>query len=119
VTGIAVVPPLVFGADPLAALIALAALAASRRDRVPWIGTDLVFAATAATTRRDARPDPENSLVQALFCRTRPTRWTSPGCRSAYPRGIDRRSSRRRAVAGRPGAIWRGVSTPSWRCSPT
>jgi hypothetical protein len=48
VTGLAVAPPLMFVTDTLAALIALAALVASRRDRVRWIGTGLVFVATGA-----------------------------------------------------------------------
>jgi signal transduction histidine kinase len=67
VTAVAVAPPLLFIADTLAALIALAALAASRRDRVLWAGAGLVFAATALTTLRDAPRDPENSLTQVVF----------------------------------------------------
>lgn len=67
VTAIAVAPPLLLVADTLATLIALAALAASRRDRILWAGTTLVFTATALATWRDARRDPELSLVQSLF----------------------------------------------------
>lgn len=67
VTAVAVAPPLLFVSDTLAGLIALAALAASRRDRVLVAGTTLVFAATALATWRDARRDPEFSLVQVMF----------------------------------------------------
>lgn len=67
ITGLAVIPPLLLVADTLAALIALAALAASRRDRVLWGGAVLVFAATAVATARDADRDPEFSVVQVLF----------------------------------------------------
>ncbi|SFA81701.1 Histidine kinase [Amycolatopsis marina] len=67
VTGIAVVPPLVFVADALAALIALAALAASRRDHVLWLGTAAVYAATAVALAHDAGRDPEVSPLQWLF----------------------------------------------------
>jgi signal transduction histidine kinase len=67
VTGIAVAPPLLLVADTLAALIALAALAATRRDRVVWAAAGLVFAATMLTTWRDARRDPELSVVQIAF----------------------------------------------------
>lgn len=67
VTGIAVVPPLLFVADALAALIALAALASHRRDRFLVAGTSLVFAATALATGRDAGRDPDVSLVQMLL----------------------------------------------------
>lgn len=65
VTGITIVPPLFLLADSLAALIALAALAASRRDRVLWAGTILVFVATAVALERDAGRHPEASLLKA------------------------------------------------------
>ncbi|MDV6012332.1 histidine kinase [Haloechinothrix sp. LS1_15] len=67
VTGIAVIPPLLLVAEALAALIALAALAASRRDRVLWLGVVLVLAGTTLAVRRDARREPDLSVVQALF----------------------------------------------------
>ncbi|MFL6118999.1 sensor histidine kinase [Actinophytocola sp.] len=53
VCGIALVPPFLLS-DALAALVALAALAAARRDRVLWLGGALVFAATALAVSRDA-----------------------------------------------------------------
>src|SRR5438105_14689797 len=46
VTAIAVVPALLLTADSMAALIALAALAAHRRDRMLWAGGALVYLAT-------------------------------------------------------------------------
>jgi signal transduction histidine kinase len=58
VTGIALVPSLVLTADAMAALIALAALAAARRDRMLWLGGALVYAATALALWRDASWDP-------------------------------------------------------------
>jgi len=56
VTGIAVVPGLIFYSDALAALISLAALAANRRDRMLWLGTAAVFAASVRVAWRDLRP---------------------------------------------------------------
>jgi signal transduction histidine kinase len=53
VTGIALVPSLVLTSGAAAALIALAALAAARRDRVLWLGGALAYAATALTLWRD------------------------------------------------------------------
>lgn len=53
VTGIAVVPSLVFASDALAALISLAALAAHRRDYVLWAGTAVVYGASTLTAWRD------------------------------------------------------------------
>lgn len=67
VTSIAVVPPLVFITDALAALIALAALAASRRDHMLWLATAAVYAATAVALGHDARREPEVSPLQWLF----------------------------------------------------
>jgi signal transduction histidine kinase len=66
VTGIAVVPPLVFVADSLAALIALAALAAARRDRVLWMATSVVYTATAVALGYDAKRGPD-SMMQTIF----------------------------------------------------
>jgi signal transduction histidine kinase len=54
VLGIALVPPLLLPSDAMAALIALAALAAARRDYVLWLATPLVFAGTALALWRDA-----------------------------------------------------------------
>lgn len=51
---IALVPPLLFRSDALAALIALAALAAHRRDRLLWTGSVLVYLATAWALFGDA-----------------------------------------------------------------
>jgi signal transduction histidine kinase len=53
VCGIALVPPLV-GSDAMAALIALAALAAARRDRVLWLGVPLVYGVSVLALWRDA-----------------------------------------------------------------
>ncbi|SNR52686.1 Signal transduction histidine kinase [Haloechinothrix alba] len=64
VTGIAIVPPLLLIAEALAALIALAALAASRRDHVLWAGTTFVFVATILAVERDANRHPEISVMQ-------------------------------------------------------
>lgn len=54
VLGIALVPPLMFRSDALAALIALAALAAHRRDRLLWTGSVLTYLATAWALFGDA-----------------------------------------------------------------
>lgn len=67
VTGVAIVPPLLFITDALAALIAMAALAASRRDYVLWLGVAAVYAATAVAVGHDAGRHPEYSPVQWLF----------------------------------------------------
>jgi len=53
VCGLTLVPPLL-ASDALAALIALAALAAVRRDRLLWLATPLVYAVTAVAVWRDA-----------------------------------------------------------------
>ncbi|WP_020667418.1 sensor histidine kinase [Amycolatopsis nigrescens] len=63
VAGIALVPSLLLTADSMAALIALAALAANRRDRVLWAGTAAVFAATALAVWRDANRDPSVTVA--------------------------------------------------------
>ncbi|WP_179956759.1 sensor histidine kinase [Amycolatopsis anabasis] len=63
VTGVAAVPPLLLAADSLAALIALAALAAHRRDRVLWAGGAIVYAATALAVWRDAHRNPEVTVA--------------------------------------------------------
>ncbi|MFD8494802.1 sensor histidine kinase [Amycolatopsis sp. NPDC059657] len=62
ITGIALLPPLVLVGDSMAALIALAALAARRRDHVLWIGAALVTAATARAVARDAY-NPETTIA--------------------------------------------------------
>ena len=53
VFGIALVPPLL-ASDAMALLIALAALAAKRRDSMLWLAGVLVFAATVFAVWRDA-----------------------------------------------------------------
>jgi len=67
VTGIALIPPLLFGYESLAALIALAALAAARRDRVLWAATAAVYAGTALAVARDAGRDPEITIFGMLI----------------------------------------------------
>lgn len=52
VCGLALVPPLL-GSDALAALIALAAVAAARRDRLLWLATPLVYTATGIALWRE------------------------------------------------------------------
>jgi signal transduction histidine kinase len=54
VCGLTLIPALLLTSDSMAALIALAALAAARRDRVLWLGGFLVYAATALAVWRDA-----------------------------------------------------------------
>ncbi|ASR36057.1 hypothetical protein BAY61_14780 [Prauserella marina] len=66
VTAVAVAPPLLLGADSLAALIALAALAASRRDWVLWVGGVLVFTATALAVGRDLGRHPDVTIAGEL-----------------------------------------------------
>ncbi|MGC7097051.1 sensor histidine kinase [Amycolatopsis lurida] len=66
VTGIALVPSLLLGADALAALIALAALAASRRDLWLWAGAGSVYSATALALARDANRHEEVSIAGAI-----------------------------------------------------
>lgn len=63
----AVAPPLVFVTDSLAALVALAAVAARRRDHVLWAIAAVVFLATLIAVERDARRDPEYSPMQWVF----------------------------------------------------
>ncbi|MFC3450969.1 sensor histidine kinase [Amycolatopsis speibonae] len=63
VLGIALVPPLCFRSDALAALVALAALAAHRRDRLMWIGSVLVYLATAWALFGDANRHPEVTVA--------------------------------------------------------
>jgi signal transduction histidine kinase len=53
VLGIALVPPLM-ASDAMAALIALAALAARRRDYFLWLGTTMVYVVTTLAVWRDA-----------------------------------------------------------------
>jgi signal transduction histidine kinase len=63
VLGIALVPPLLMTADSAAALIALAAFAAARRDRLLWLAGTLTYAATALAVWRDAGWDPYVSVA--------------------------------------------------------
>jgi signal transduction histidine kinase len=62
VCGFALVPPLLLS-DSMAALIALAALAAARRDRLLWIGGALVYAVTTLAVWRDAGWHEEVSIL--------------------------------------------------------
>lgn len=66
VWGIALVPPLL-ASDAMAALIALAALAAARRDRLLWLAGALVFAATAIAVWRDAGWHEEAQIIGQLI----------------------------------------------------
>lgn len=66
VLGIALVPPLLFRSDALAALIALialAALASHRRDRLLWTGTLLTYVATAWALFGDANRHPDVTVA--------------------------------------------------------
>jgi signal transduction histidine kinase len=67
VLGIALVPALLLTSDALAALIALAALAAARRDRLLWLATPLVFAATALALWRDAGWEEQSQILGSLI----------------------------------------------------
>ncbi len=67
VTAIAVVPPLLMRAEALAALIALAALAANRRDKVLWAAGTVVFVATGLAIWRDAGRDPGSTIAGQLM----------------------------------------------------
>ncbi|GAA4528808.1 sensor histidine kinase [Amycolatopsis samaneae] len=69
VTGIALVPSLVFGFESLAALIALAALAAARRDRLLPLAAIAVYAATALALWHDAHRHPDVTVVGGLIGR--------------------------------------------------
>lgn len=66
VTGLTLIPP-VLAAPSLSALIALAALAASRRERTLWFGTAGVFAVTVWTMWLDTRRSVPASLLQEMF----------------------------------------------------
>ncbi|WP_406636481.1 sensor histidine kinase [Amycolatopsis sp. WGS_07] len=63
VLAIALVPPLCFRSDALAALIALAALAVRRRDRLLWIGSVPVYVATAWALFGDANRHPDVTIA--------------------------------------------------------
>jgi signal transduction histidine kinase len=67
VTGIALVPPLLLISDAFAALVALAALVASRRDKLVWLGTGVVFAATALAVWRDASRHPDAMILGQMI----------------------------------------------------
>jgi signal transduction histidine kinase len=64
VLGIALVPPLL-ASDSMAALIALAAFAAARRDRLLWLAGGLTYAATALAVWRDAGWHPKVTTAGA------------------------------------------------------
>lgn len=66
VTGITLVPP-VLAAPSVSALVALAALAAARRDRKLWLATAGVLAVTAWTMWLDTQRSVPASLLQEAF----------------------------------------------------
>lgn len=72
VTGLTLVPSLLLTADSMAALIALAALAASRRDKLLWLGGFLVFWATALAIWRDAGWDESITIFGTFVPDTQP-----------------------------------------------
>lgn len=72
VTGLTLVPSLLLTADSMAALIALAALAASRRDKILWLGGFLVFVATALAIWRDAGWDESITIFGTFVPDTQP-----------------------------------------------
>lgn len=74
VLGIALVPSLLLSADALAALIALAALATARRDRLLWLGGALVYAATALAVWRDLGWDPYVTVAGQLMSTSMPAK---------------------------------------------
>src|SRR5699024_2404008 len=65
-TGFALLPPVLAGPS-LPALIALAALAASRRDRYLWLATGGVFVTTAWTLWLDTQRSVPGSVLQLPF----------------------------------------------------
>ncbi|WP_208544389.1 sensor histidine kinase [Saccharomonospora piscinae] len=67
VTGVAALPPLLFVTDALAALIALAALTAHRRDRAAWAAVAVVFAATAVAVVYDGHRHADMSVIRIVF----------------------------------------------------
>lgn len=64
VLGIALVPPLL-ASDSMAALIALAALAAARRDRLLWLAGGLTYVVTALAVWRDVGWHPQVTMAGA------------------------------------------------------
>lgn len=66
VTGLTLIPP-VLGAPSVSALVALAALAAARRDRNLWFATGGVLVATAWTMWLDTQRSIPASLLQTTF----------------------------------------------------
>jgi signal transduction histidine kinase len=62
VCAIALVPPLI-ASDSMAAMIALAAVAAKRRDHVLWLGGALVFSVTTYAVWRDASWHSSDQIV--------------------------------------------------------
>jgi signal transduction histidine kinase len=73
VCGLALVPPLLLS-DSMAALIALAALAAARRDRLLWVGGALVFVATTLAVWRDAGWHEDVTIIGTLIADSGPGR---------------------------------------------
>ncbi len=71
VLGIALVPGFL-ASDSLAALIALAAFAAARRDRLLWLAGTLTYAATACAVWRDAGWHPEVTIAGTWVPATMP-----------------------------------------------
>ena len=55
----------------MAALIALAALAAARRDRLLWLAGALVYVATALAVWRDSGWHPNVTIARHAGCRPR------------------------------------------------
>lgn len=63
VCGLTLIPSLLLFSDAMAALVALAALAAARRDKVLWLGGFLVYAATSLAVWRDATWDESLTMM--------------------------------------------------------
>ncbi len=70
--GLTLIPSLLLTADAAAALVALAALAAARRDKVLWLGGFLVFAATSLAVWRDAGWDESITMLGTWVSDTEP-----------------------------------------------
>lgn len=74
VTGLTLIPSLLLTADAMAALIALAALAAARRDKVLVMGGVLVYAATSLAVWRDAGWDESITIFGEFVSNSQPGR---------------------------------------------
>src|SRR5262245_23056097 len=72
VCGLTLVPSLLLMSDSAAALVALAALAAARRDKMLWLGGFLVFAATSLAVWRDAGWDDSITILGTWVSDTEP-----------------------------------------------